>query len=90
MEADAILMWSIEVEAHGIEVSALFMPDEKAGESQTAVAIQTMKVKAAAGVQDGTFSSQDAGSCEFTFNNAYSVFNSKTLHFKCEVSCKSQ
>ena len=91
LEAKSTLTWSLEVKAHGIEVSAVFVPDEQATVSQTSGILDLVKYKAADGVQDGTFLAEAAGSCVFTFNNAYSMINSKTVIFGCEVhgDCQS-
>eukprot|EP00854_Cymbomonas_tetramitiformis_P000745 gene745-1213_t len=76
VEAEDVVAWELKVEDKGVDFSASLKLDN--GEELSIMEVQ--KIKSTSGVQ-GTFPVKSKGVITFTFDNSYSLINSKTVTY---------
>ena len=83
VDAGDKVAWTLEVVERGVEFSASLRARDGAGPPVTLV--PATKYKAKDGPREGVFTAPAAGTVVATFDNSYSVFNSKTVKYRVAV-----
>merc|ERR1711871_1530308 len=78
------IIWNVQVEAHGIVLSAKFI--DKGSNEERLLFPEPVKVKAEDGLQMYKFSFDEPGKVIFTYDNRHSRFRGKSVNYRVDVN----